>query len=235
MMKICVCFSLFILNLSTLIGGWITPEQGDVPNSYEMIGRSVIARYASQLSYGDIPFRKGNNLSLRNRAGYTTDVLPPGTIILYQTDQGHYGKMKLTGYATDYARTEKGFRAYCDVPIFLFTTYLTDGSILISGSKPSVIEEGKAFDNCCTLKGVIDPDSVFLLESLDLRSWDYAERSADGSFMWFHFDFDTNETSINPEKFPNDFSGADLYNIKTERYSRFIPKNGARFLVVYRP
>jgi len=192
-------------------------------------------KYASLLSEGEITYRKGNYLSLRNGTGYTTNILIPGTILLYQTNQGHYGKMKLTGYVTDYARTEKIIRAFCDVPVFLFTTYRPDGSILISGSKPDVIEEGEGFSNCCTLKGVEDPDSVFLLESLDLGSWDYPERPGNGSFMWFHFDFDTNETSINPEKFPKSFTGADLYNIKTETYSRLIPKNGAVFLVVYQP
>jgi len=234
-MRSYVFLGLLLISAVTLFGGWIAPAKEDAPSSYEAIDRSVITKYMSLFSNEEILFRKGNYLSLRNSARHTVDILTAGTILFFRTDQGHYGKMKLTGYVADYARTEKIIRAFCDIPVFLFTTYRADGSILISGSKPDVIEEGEDFSNCCTLKGVEDPDSVFLLESLDLGSWDYPERPGNGSFMWFHFDFDTNETSINPEKFPKSFTGADLYNIKTETYSRLIPKNGAVFLVVYQP
>jgi len=226
---------LVIITVASLMGGWIPPYKGNPPSTFETIDLSVITRYESLFSSAEIPFRNGYYLSLKNGVGYATDILVPGTILVYQTDQGNLGKMKITGYAIDYASTELGYSAFCDVPVFLFTTYRTDGSILISGSKPHVLEEGAKFSHCCTLKGVEDPDRVSLLETLDLGSWDYTERPEEGSFMWFHFDFDTNETSINPNKFPDDFKGADLYNIKTERYSRFSPKNGARFLVVYQP
>ncbi len=233
-MKI-VMFSTFIVFFCALAcAGWVVPVSGATPESYEAIMRSDILRYESLLTTRKIEYRSGYYASLSSGIGQSTEVLKPGTIILYRTNQNHYGKMKIMGYANDYARGDAPVPVFCDVPFFLFTTYDENGEIFSTGSRPSV-HEPESDSNCCALKGVEEVENILILETINLKKFDYAERPGNGSYMWFHFDFDTNETSVLPVENPPDFPGADLFNVKKERYSRFTPINGARFLVVYQP
>ncbi|HNR64539.1 MAG TPA: hypothetical protein PKM99_10860 [Thermotogota bacterium] len=229
-----VIFSLaFMMILTSGFGGWLLPAGVKPPSSYQGIDRAFIVDCESNLSNGPITYRSGHYTSLMEYSGEFTDILKPGSIIVYKTNAGNYGKMKITGYALYHAWSKVSGYKYCDVPFFEFTTYLGDGSILMSDGLPTILDgvirvAGKTF-----LYGTGPIRSPYFF--LNLQYANYPERPQGSCFMWFNFDFDTKQTGFFKNYNGIEFSGADLYNEKNETRSRFFPSNGAIFAVVYKP
>jgi hypothetical protein len=212
--------------------GWVLPPDLKVPANYETINKATIAKYEGQMNSGPITYRTGHYTSLFEYSGNFINILEPGTIVLYKTAEGNYGKLRIAGYAYYHAWSKVRGYLYCDVPFFYFTTYRPDGTELISGGYPFILDTECPTSYRGPLYGLA-PSSPFL--TFNFQKADYPERPQGASFMWFYFDFDTNYTGFFDVYGTWKFEGIDIYNEKTENNSRFYPRNGAKFLIVYRP
>ncbi|HPY48114.1 MAG TPA: hypothetical protein PLR19_09740, partial [Thermotogota bacterium] len=134
-----VCASL-IFTISVVLGGWILLPGVPRPASYETINRKTILLFEEVLSESPITYRSGHYTSLMQYSGSFSDILKPGAIILYKTNAGNYGKMKITGYAYYHAWSKAQNYQYCDVPFFEFTTYDDSGSVLVTGGFPIILD-----------------------------------------------------------------------------------------------
>ncbi len=226
-----VCVILTMVNLIVL-GGWFLPSGLSTPSSYEAIDRKTILRFEGALSESPITYRSGHYTSLIHYSGSFSDILKPGAIILYKTNAGTYGKMKITGYAYYHSWSKVQDFQFGDVPFFEFTTYDETGSILVSGGFPIILDSVVRIVDQSPLWGIGPIGPHFLR---DLRFANYRERPADSCFMWFYFDFDTKQTGFFSDYDGVPFTGADVHNVKTETRSRFIPTKGALFAVIYKP
>ncbi|HNW47744.1 MAG TPA: hypothetical protein PLN20_06235 [Thermotogota bacterium] len=226
-----VCASL-IFTISVVLGGWILLPGVPRPASYETINRKTILLFEEVLSESPITYRSGHYTSLMQYSGSFSDILKPGAIILYKTNAGNYGKMKITGYAYYHAWSKAQNYQYCDVPFFEFTTYDDSGSVLVTGGFPIILDSIVRVVDQSPLWGIGPVGPHFLR---DLRYANYRERPPDSCFMWFYFDFDTKQTGFFSDYDGIPFTGADVHNVKTETRSRFIPTQGALFAVIYKP
>ena len=233
MRAVVTIFAAYIFSVSVLLGAWIIPYGIKGPSSYEAIDRKTITEFESEMSNAPITYRSGHYTSLLEYSGEFTDVLKPGSIILYKTNAGNYGKMNITGYARYHAWSKIGNYKYCDVPFFVFTTFSENGVILVSGGYPIILDGPVRMSGWIPLFG-IEPISPFVW-GMDLRNADYPERSEGSCFMWFNFDFDTKQTGFFKSYDGVEFSGSDVYNEKNTTKSRFFPSNGAVFTVIYKP
>jgi len=232
-MKVSIIVISLLFVFTSGFSGWILPSGVKEPQSYESIDRKKIVEFNTAMTNARITYRSGHYTSLMQYSGSFSDTLVAGTIIVYKTSSGNYGKMKITGYAQYHAWSKVMNYQYCDVPFFVFTTYLEEGSPLVSGGYPIILDSYVRANGYDPLQG-IGPITYWAWK-VDLRSADYYERPQGSSFMWFYFDFDTNQTGFYNNYNGVQFSGADLHNEKNETKSRFSPINGAIFAVVYKP
>jgi hypothetical protein len=186
------------------------------------------------MNTGIVTYRSGYYSSLWQNIGSSEDIIDKGSIILYKTGNGLYGKLKIIGYAYDYAWSNAVGQMFCDVPIILFTTFNEDGSVYKSSGHPDIPEQSVRFYNDRPLQGVMNLSGPIPLGT-EAKYWDYPERPDNASFMWFYFDLDTNQTAFYNSSEGWIFDGADLYNRKTATTSKLYARNGAKFLVVYKP
>jgi len=226
-------FAVLVFSVSVNLGGWVIPVGVQRPASYEAIDRKTISEFETNMNNGPITYRSGHYTSLMNYSGGFSDILKPGTILVYKTNAGNYGKMWITGYAFYHAWSKISNYKFCDVPFFVFTTYSEEGSILVSGGLPIILDGEVRVVRKTPLYGIGPLPNYFWM--LDLRYADYPERPEGSCFMWFNFDFDTKQTGFFKNYNGVEFSGADLYNEKNETKSRFFPSNGAVFTVIYKP
>jgi len=233
-MKAFVTFiAVSVFSVSVLLGGWIIPYGVQRPASYEAIDRETVTEFETNMSNGPITYRSGHYTSLKDYSGEFTDILKPGSIILYKTNAGNYGKMMITGYAYYHAWSKVSSYKFCDVPFYVFTTFSEDGSILVSGGFPVILDGEVRVVGKTLLYGIGPLRNFFWM--LDLRQADYPERPEGSCFMWFNFDFDTKQTGFFKNYNGVEFSGSDVYNEKSETKSRFFPSNGAIFRLIYKP
>ncbi|HPE69601.1 MAG TPA: hypothetical protein P5560_05245 [Thermotogota bacterium] len=230
MKKMVWFFLLFSLVPLLTFGDWAPPPAPSSGPSYEEITREDIVRYQSSLTDAPITYRKGKYTSLMDHAGHFDDVLKPGTIIFFQTDEGRYGKMIILAYSVAHGLSRYFGYQYFDIPFFLFTVYNDDGSIFGQQTEappltfiPQSREGFIVYPSRRVTAWVLFGMGMFLL----FPSQDNPPPGT--AVMLLYFDFDTNSADF------QSFSGADVYNLKDEYKSRFYPKNGAKMFVVYKP
>lgn len=149
--------------------------------SYDEITFDIIKKASANFSTAKIEFMSGHYHSLDTRQGNHTVTLKPGSILLFKTGSGNYGKMIILEYSDKYWTTAKEREYFHDIKIS-YVLYDATGKVLnrVSGEATRYID------------------------------FEGAQSESDN------------------------FSGADLKNIKDEFFAKLIPINGLKIMVALR-
>jgi hypothetical protein len=109
--------------------------------SYDEITFDIIKKASANFSTAKIEFMTGHYNSLDARQGEHTVTLKPGSILLFKTGEGNYGKMVIYAYSSDYWTTAKEREYFHNIKL-AYTLYDSTGKTLkrISGEATRYID-----------------------------------------------------------------------------------------------